>query len=146
MSGSSLGAGDDDSAKEKPDAEPRAGLWVLSSGSSISREQAEVDRRSARTRAALSSLAEMNSKEESAEPDGMGAHDLQIAYARLKRQVAQQQHFIRELSEKLEIAEQQSNSEFAGSPASTAAASIAPLMPRNSTKRMEWLQGTEFQH
>ena len=41
----------------------------------------------------------MISKEESAESDGMGAHDLQMAYAMLKRQVAQQQHFMRELSE-----------------------------------------------
>ena len=96
MAGGSLGAGDDSSAKENPDTEPRADLWVLSPGSC---EQAEVDRRSARTRAALSSLAEMISKEESAESDGMGAHDLQMAYAMLKRQVAQQQHFMRELSE-----------------------------------------------
>lgn len=96
LTGSSLRAGDDSSAKEKTDAEPRAVLWVLSPGSC---EQAEVDRRSARTRAALSSLAEMISKEEPTESDGIGAHDLQIAYAMLKRQVAQQQHFIRQVSE-----------------------------------------------
>jgi len=70
----------------------------------------EVDRRSARTRAALE-CTNSSCSEHFTEEIADGS-DLQLAYARLKRQVVQQEKYIHELSAKLELTSQHANGDL----------------------------------